>query len=189
MIEYLINGFLIFLARLCDVSLGTLRIVLLARGLRLQASLVGFFEVLIWLLVITWVLKHLDHPFYYIAFAAGFATGNYVGGFIENKLALGNILVRVITRSEPEKLLKALRDAGFIVTSINAEGREGPIIILFSVIKRKKLSQFLSIVEEISPQAFFTIEDIREVGKCLKETKSKTHPIDKLRNFFWLKRK
>ena len=188
--DYLLNGFLIFIARVCDVSLGTIRIALLARGLKLQASIIGFFEVLIWIVVISQIIKHLDHPFYYVAFASGFAFGNYVGLYLENKLAMGNVLIRVITRKEPEKLLNILRENGFIVTSVNAEGKEGPIMVLFSVIKRKQIPKFLTLVQKNCPQAFYTIEDIREVRKYNEEIQPhKANFFNIFKKFFWIKRK
>jgi len=188
--DYIVNGFIIFLARICDVSLGTIRIVLLTRGLKLQASIIAFFEVLIWIIVVSQIIKHLDHPFYYIAFASGFAFGNYVGLTLENKLAIGNVLVRVITRKDPEKLLSILRENGFIITSVNAEGREGPIMILFSVIKRKQISKFLNLIQTHCPQAFYTIEDIREVKRYSGETyPHKTGFFDNFKKFFFIKKK
>jgi uncharacterized protein YebE (UPF0316 family) len=188
--EYLINGFLIFLARICDVSLGTIRIVLLTRGLKLQASIIAFFEVLIWIIVVSQIIKHLDHPFYYITFALGFAFGNYVGLFLENKIAMGNVLIRIITRKDPEKLLKILRENGFIVTSVNAEGREGPIMVLFSVIQRKQIPKFLNLVQKNCPQAFYTIEDIREVKRYSGEIQpQRAGFLDHFKKLFLIKRK
>ncbi|WP_084222215.1 DUF2179 domain-containing protein [Thermodesulfobacterium hydrogeniphilum] len=190
MMNYLINGLFIFIAKICDVSLGTIRIVLLARGLQLQASIIGFFEVLIWVIVVSHIINHLDHPFYYVTFAAGFAFGNYIGLYLENKIAMGNVLIRVMTRSEPEKLLKLLREKGFIVTSVNAEGRDGPIKILFSVVKRKQIPKFLTLVQKNCPQAFYTIEDIRDVKRYGGETPPpKADFLGLFRRFIWIKRR
>lgn len=187
----LIEGaLLIFLARICDVSLGTVRIVLLARGRRLEASLIGFFESLLWIIVTAQIIKHLASPIYYVAFAGGFACGNYVGLVLEAKLALGNVVIRVITRQEPETLIKALRDEGFIVTTVDAQGREGPIVIIFAVVERKRIERFLSIVYQYSPQSFYTIEDVREAKKVVPISRyGDAKLLDFLRKLFGPKRK
>ncbi len=156
---------LIFLARICDVSLGTIRIVLLARGHRLEASLIGFFESLIWIVVTASIIRNLTNPIFYVAFAGGFAFGNYVGLILESRIALGKAIIRVFTRQEPEALTKALREEGFIITTVNAEGRDGPIVIIFAVVSRKEVQRFLELVQKYSPQAFYTVEDVREAKK------------------------
>lgn len=181
---------LIFLARICDVSLGTVRIVLLARGRRLEASLIGFFESLLWIIVTAQIIKHLASPLYYVAFAGGFACGNYVGLILESKLALGNVVIRVLTRQSPDVLIKALRDEGFVITTVNAEGRDGPIMIIFAVVERKRIEHFLSIVHQCSPQSFYTIEDVREAKRALPIPKSgSARFLDFLNRVFWPKRK
>lgn len=96
--------FLIFLSRIFDVSLGTLRIIFVNRGMKYLAPLIGFFEVLIWLIVIGNVMKNIGSPINYIAYAAGFATGNFVGIYLEGKLAMGVILLRIITQKKPKNL-------------------------------------------------------------------------------------
>lgn len=158
-----VNVILIFLSRIVDVSLGTVRIVLISKGMRLQASILGFFEVLIWIVVVSSVLKYISSPIYYVAFAGGFACGNYVGMLIEQKLALGNVLVRIITRFEADKLVSKLREENFIITSLDAEGRDGPVKVIFGITKRKDVRQFINIVNKYNPNAFYTIEDIREI--------------------------
>lgn len=184
------GALLIFLARICDVSLGTIRIVLLARGHRIEASLIGFFESLIWILVTASIIRNLANPVFYVAFAGGFAFGNYVGLLIEGKLALGKAIVRVFTRNEPEVLIKALRDEGFVITTVNAEGRDGPIVIIFAVVNRKDIRGFLNVVDRCSPGAFYTIEDIREAGGSrLSNVGGVGKAVELLKRLFWPKRK
>lgn len=184
------GAILIFLARICDVSLGTVRIVLLARGRRLEASLIGFFESFLWIIVTAQIIRHLSSPLYYVAFAGGFACGNYVGLILESKLALGNVVIRVITRQDPDILIKTLRDEGFIVTTVDAEGRDGPVMIIFAVVERKRIERFLSIVHQCSPQSFYTIEDVREAKRALPIPKGgSSRLLDFLKKVFWPKRK
>ena len=116
---------MVFGARVLDVSLGTLRIIFIARGRRKLAPLLGFFEVLIWIVVVSQVIQNLHSPLAFIAYAAGFATGNYVGMRIEDKLAIGTLVVRVIVPQEASQLMAQLHDAGYGVTSIDARGSTG----------------------------------------------------------------
>src|SRR5512139_2116447 len=130
---------LVFCARVLDVSLGTLRIIFISRGRRKFAPLLGFFEVLIWIVVVSQVIQNLHSPLAFIAYAAGFATGNYVGMWIEDKLAIGTLIVRVIVPQEASQLMARLHDAGYGVTSIDARGSTGQVTLIYTVVKRKDL--------------------------------------------------
>jgi uncharacterized protein YebE (UPF0316 family) len=168
--HWLIMPALIFLARVTDVSFGTIRVIFIARGMRKLAPLFGFFEVLIWLIVISQIFSNLSHWIYYIAYAAGFATGNYVGMVIENRLAIGKAILRVITRVDAEKLVQVLRDRKFLLTEINGEGSGGPVKILFMVVSRVQLPEAISLVKQYNPRAVYTIEDVRFVNEGLPQT-------------------
>ncbi|MCW8859308.1 MAG: DUF2179 domain-containing protein [Deltaproteobacteria bacterium] len=161
---FIIIPVLVFLARILDVSIGTLRIIFVAKGLKSLAALLGFFEALIWLVAVAQVMQNLNSWQTYIAFSLGFATGNYVGIFLEERLALGNLLIRVITRHEANELVQVLRDKGYGVTSIDAQGETGPVKVIFSVVKRKKLTQIIALIKKYNPKAFYTIEDMRYVN-------------------------
>jgi uncharacterized protein YebE (UPF0316 family) len=154
---------LIFLARILDVTFGTLRIIFISRGLGVLAALVGFFEVLIWILAIGQVMQNLQHWITYVAYALGFSAGNLVGIIIERRIAIGNLIVRIITRREADELVKFLRSAGYGVTSIDASGETGPVKVIFTVVKRKKLPDVLALIKRFNPNAFYTIEDVRFV--------------------------
>jgi len=127
--------------------------------------LLGFFESLIWLLAVTQVLQNLNSWQTYIAFALGFATGNYVGVVLEERIALGNLLIRIITRKEADQLVHVLWDEGYGVTSVDAQGETGPVKLIFSITKRKNLGKIISIIKKYNPNAFYTIEDMRYVNK------------------------
>ncbi len=154
---------LIFLARIIDVSIGTLRIIFVSKGFKGLAALLGFFESLIWVLAISQVFQNLSNWVTYVAFAGGFAVGNYVGILLEERLAMGNQILRVITRKDAEALDGYLREAGYAVTSVDAEGIEGAVKILFMVCKRRDLAKVLGIVTCYNPNAFYTVEDVRFV--------------------------
>ncbi len=163
---------LIFLARIMDVSIDTMRVIFISRGYKFLAAFCGFVEVLIWLVVITQIFKNLTNPTYYIAYAAGFATGNYVGMFIEENIALGNVLIRVITRNELNALYDYLRNRGFGVTVISGQGLYGSVKILFSIIPRSDLDEVVATIREVNPQAFYTIEDVRFVTEKDRSNRS-----------------
>jgi len=151
----------IFIARIFDVSIGTLRIILMNRGYKTFAPLLGFVEILIWVIAISKIMENLDNWVNYIFYAAGFATGNYVGMYIEEKLAIGKVGVRIVTKRGAEKLIKNIADQGFGITYIDAKGKYGDVHVIYSTCKRKRLNQLLDLIHEFNPKAFYTIEDIR----------------------------
>lgn len=152
---------LIFMARIMDVAIATLRLMFLARGSRVQASIIGFFEALLWIIVISQVIRNLDNVMCYLAYAAGFSTGTFVGMKIEERLALGTIIMRVITPNLSGALIEELRADGFAVTRVAAEGSKGPVQILFMVLKRAEMKRAVASIHKRYPQAFYTVEDVR----------------------------
>jgi uncharacterized protein YebE (UPF0316 family) len=152
---------LIFCARLCDVSLATVRIILVSRGLRRVAPFIGFFEVLIWLVALGQVMSHLDHPINYIAYAGGFAGGTWLGIYLEGKIALGLVAVQIITTEDATDLIDRLRSEKFGVTSVAARGLAGNVRLIFSVLLRRDLGKVRAIVESTHPKAFLAISDVR----------------------------
>ena len=162
---YVLIPLLIFFARITDVSMGTVRIILVAKGYRTVAPIIGFFEVLIWILAISKIIENLDNWVCYIAYAGGFATGNYVGMKIEEKLALGHELVRVITKRDARDLVEALKNKGFGVTLIHAEGTQGEVGVVYVIVTRKRISIAIKIIENYNPNAIYTIENVRFVNR------------------------
>jgi uncharacterized protein YebE (UPF0316 family) len=152
---------LIFFARVVDVSFGTLRIVYIAKGRRFIAPLLGFVEVLIWLLAIGQIIKNLNNVACYIAYAGGFATGNFMGIWIENKLALGTQVLRIITSRDAIDLINNLKNKGYGVTLLDAEGSQGPVRMIFTIIKRKNLTEVIELIQTYNPKAFYSVEDVR----------------------------
>lgn len=167
--DFLLVPLMIFFARIIDVSLGTLRIVMISKGQKRIAPFLGFFEVLIWLLAIGKIMQNLDNWVCYVAYAGGYATGNYIGMLIEEKLAVGIVQLQIITGSDAAKLLNALKVAGYGTTRLNATGGasgEG-VSVIYSVVRRNDVGKVVSIIGENSPAAFYTIEDVRFVNKGL----------------------
>lgn len=156
--------FLIFTARIIDVTLDTLRIIFISRGNKVVAPILGFFEVLIWLIAITRIMQNLDNWTTYIAYAAGFAVGNYVGLYFEEKLAIGIQVIRVITGKDSKELIHNLHENGFGATTMKAVGKDGPVDIIFLIVQRNVIQDAIAIINRFNPKAFYSIEDVRSLN-------------------------
>ncbi len=152
---------LIFIARVIDVSLGTLRIIFTARGKRQLAPLLGFIEVFIWVAVISQMVRGVNHVVAYLAYAAGFAAGNYVGMWIENRLAIGTVVLRIILAQSGDILANTLHEAGYGVTRVDGMGANGPVKLIYTIVRRKALPGVLEIIHQTTPKAFIAIEEVR----------------------------
>lgn len=155
---------LIFISRVTDVTLDTLRIVFISRGNKVVAPILGFFEILIWLVAITRIMENLDNVTTYFAYALGFAVGNYVGLLVEEKLAMGTQLIQIITATDASLLIEKLREKGFGATAIDAVGKNGAVHVIFVIARRKIIHQVIGIINHFNPKAFYSIEDVRSVN-------------------------
>ncbi len=171
--SYAIMPLLIFLARICDVSIGTMRIILVSKGNRKIAPILGFFEVLIWIIAISKIMQNLDNYINYVAYAAGFATGNFVGMIIEEKLAMGIQMIRVFTNEKGMDLVKILNSNGFGATTIEAHGAMEKVHLVYSIVHRNELEKVLDIINKFNPRAFFTIEDVKMVNEGIFNPRKK----------------
>jgi uncharacterized protein YebE (UPF0316 family) len=173
--QWVILPLLIFLARVADVSLGTVRVIFVSRGMKYFAAIMGFFEVLIWILVIGQIMKNLSNPLCYIAYAGGFAMGNFVGICIGEKLSLGVAILRVITNKNTEKLIGDFKTHGYGVTSIDGQGSAGQVKLIFSIVKRSHLEEAIGLIKKFDPTAFYSIDDINFVEKGVFAIKPKKY--------------
>ncbi|WP_167608806.1 DUF2179 domain-containing protein [Maribellus sediminis] len=179
---YVLLPALIFFSRVMDVTIGTIRIVMVSKGHKIWAPILGFFEVLIWLVAITKIIQNLDNWICYIAYGLGFAAGNYVGLIIEEKMALGIVKLQIITRKEASKLIENLKAAGYGITHHNAKGSSENVSIIYSIIKRSEIKKVEDIVKTTNPKAFYSIEDIKFVSEGV-------FPLGKTRVVPWRKGK
>ncbi|NHJ25254.1 MAG: DUF2179 domain-containing protein [Candidatus Lokiarchaeota archaeon] len=154
---------LIFSFRVVDVALGTLRIVFISQGRKKLAPLVGFFEMLIWLFAMGQIFSNLTNIIYYIAYASGFAMGNYTGLILESKISLGLLSLHLIVRENHEELVKTLKAQGYGLTTLTAEGLKTSVKLVILVIKRKNLAKILDIIKNVTPNAFMSIENVKSV--------------------------
>jgi uncharacterized protein YebE (UPF0316 family) len=148
----------IFLAETCVVTLSTLRTIFLGRGMRILAPLLGFFEVSIWLFAIGEVMRNLGDVRCALSFAGGFTLGNFLGILIEQKLALGSVMVRTITNRDTDPLVETLREAGYGVTCQDGEGATGPVRVVLTVVPRRSLSRVIGLLKAFDPEVFFSVD-------------------------------
>jgi uncharacterized protein YebE (UPF0316 family) len=158
---WIILPVLIFLARILDVSIGTLRLIFVSKGFKIYAPILGFFEVVIWLLAIGQIMQHLDNFMCYFAYGLGFATGNYIGIYLDEKMSLGTVLIRVVPKFDTTNLINHLRADNFGTSVVDIEGMTGKLKMIFTIVKRKDLKDVMRIIQEHNPQAFVTIEDVK----------------------------
>lgn len=157
------NALLIFVLRLTDVSLGTIRIIMTTRGHRVWAAAIGFVEVSIWVVAISRVIGHIDTVWSVVGYGAGFASGTLLGMWIENKLALGTMDIHIVSATKGPALAQRLREEGCGATQMQAEGRSGPVTLITVVAPRKRVPEVLRLINEVDPGAFITVEDTRQV--------------------------
>jgi uncharacterized protein YebE (UPF0316 family) len=156
---------MIFFARICDVTLGTLRVIFVARGQKYIAPFLGFFEVFIWVIVISELLTSANNIICYVAYAGGYATGNFVGMIVEERIAIGMVMVRIFASKGGKELAERFSEKGFGVTLMHAEGSEGIVDILQVVVARKFGNDIEKILNDFNPNIFYVTEDVRSVKK------------------------
>ncbi len=159
--KWILLPLLIFLGRVLDVSIGTVRLIFVARGYRNLAPILGFFEILIWLAAIRQIMANLTNPLYFAAYAGGFATGTYVGMYLEDKISIGKVMLRIITKKNAEQISENLRKMGHFVTVSQAKSGEEDVNIIFTVIRRHEIHKVAYMIKELSPHAYYSVEDVR----------------------------
>lgn len=151
----------IFIGRICDVTLGTLRIIFVSKGKRNIAPLIGFCEVFIWVIVISQILSRTNDLIAYVAYAGGYATGTYVGMLVESKLAFGVLLYRIFSKEEGSQLIRMLSENGFGATLVEGKGSIGKVDVVEIVVARKQMKEVENLIKDFDQNAFYVTEDIR----------------------------
>jgi uncharacterized protein YebE (UPF0316 family) len=175
---WIVLPLLIFLARIFDQSVGTLRMIYVAKGLKNMVPLLAFFESLIWLLAIGQIMQHLDNWLCYLAYAGGFATGNWVGMLLDERLSIGNVIIRIIVKERAIDLAAFLSEKKYGITVLDAEGATGKVKVIFSIVKRKDAKNVISIINEYDPHSFYTIEEVRTVNEGVFRTSRRRNLLD-----------
>lgn len=171
--QWVLFPLFIFVCRVCDVSLSTLRSVLSAKGKRKIVPFIGFFEVLLWIIAVSSILKNLNNIMCYVAFASGYSVGIFVGLAIEEKLAIGTQVIRIITKHHSMDITDALNAENYGVTSVDAMGARGPVKMIFTIVKRKEVPHVIDIIHAKQPDAFYSVEDCKDATQVRYGKKSK----------------
>ncbi len=186
--SWIVLPLLIFISRIADVTIGTVRHIFVSRGMTKLAPVVGFFEVLIWLVVISQVIRNLANPLCYIAFAGGYATGNYIGMRLVEKLSLGLVLIRIITQKDSACLVESLHEKQFGVTVLDGHGAKGKVQVIFTVVKRAHILEVEELIKKFNPHAFYTIEEIGDVEKGVFPMRKKWTDTNPFQVFSFLRK-
>ncbi len=161
----ILGGLVIFLFRTLSITMSTVRTILIMRGMKLISAVVGFFEVLIFILVIGQVVQDISNYWNVMGYCLGFSAGTWIGMIIEERMAMGFVAMRLVSVKASQEIAQALREAGCGVTELVAMGKDGPVWMLEAVVSRKDLQEVLNIAMKIDNEAFVTAEDIRSVRK------------------------
>jgi uncharacterized protein YebE (UPF0316 family) len=159
--SFVVVPILIFFARICDMTLDTVRIIFVSKGYKYISAVLGFFEVIIWLVAITQIMSNLTNIFCYLAYGAGFATGNFVGMVIEEKISLGKVSLKVVARKNASKIIEEIEKLGHLVTVTDAYSEAGSVKIIYAVMQRKEVSHVVEIIKKLNPTAFYWVEEVR----------------------------
>ncbi len=168
-LQTLLTGLVIFVARICDVSLGTIRTIMIVQGKSVVAFVLGFVEIIIWIAIVSTVVHNIrETPLLVVFYAFGFATGNVVGIAVERRLGFGMMILRVISRDKGKLIADRLRGLGQAVTIFQGEGMRGPVLELYIACRRRDLKWLLPIVREEDADAFYLTEQARDVSKVVR---------------------
>ena len=155
----------IFVLRVANMSLDTIRVMMVMRGRKLAAWILGFIQTVIYVGVLTTVIRDITNVLNLVAYAGGFATGNVVGMWVEERLAIGHINLRIISPKLGTAIVQRLREKGYAVTEIPARGKDGAVTLLNASIYRRHVGEVMAIVQEVDADAFMTAEDMRPVRR------------------------
>lgn len=178
--SWIILPLLIFISRLGDVTMATLRHIFISKGLKKIVPILGFFEVLIWLVAMRQVFSHLDNIACFIAWAAGFSAGTYLGMYIEERLAIGTQIIRIITAEDIIRLTDVLKKRNQGITIVDGHGAVGPVKLIFTIVKRTNKKEVIELIHLYAPKAFYSIEDVKGSERGVFTDTGNSTPIGRL---------
>lgn len=178
--SWIILPLLIFISRLGDVTMATLRHIFVSKGFKKIVPILGFFEVLIWLVAMRQVFSHLDNVACFIAWAAGFSAGTYLGMYIDERLAIGTQIIRIITAEDIIPLTDALKKRNQGIIIVDGHGAVGPVKLIFTIVKRTNKAQVIELIHVHTPNAFYSIEDVKGSEHGVFADNGNSTPISRL---------
>lgn len=177
-ISYLLLPALIFLARLADVTVATVKLMFVVNNARKMAAILGFFEALITIMALSRIMQDASNLLAFVMYAAGFASGTYVGMWIESKMAYGSVLIRIISKEMPEELFQYLSEKKYNFSLVDGYDAFGNTRVLFTVCKRSNTQDMLNHLEQIAPQALYTVESVKQASLNLIPNSSTTSKVN-----------
>lgn len=166
-ISYILLPALIFLARLADVTVATVKLMFVVNNVRKMAAILGFFEALITIMALSRIIQDANNLPAFVMYAAGFASGTYVGMWIEQKMAYGNVLIRIISKDMPEELFQYMAEHRYRFSLVDAYDELGNTRVLFTVCKRSNAGALLAHLERVAPDAYYTVEGVKQASHDL----------------------
>ncbi len=179
--SYVVLPLFIIFARIGDVTIGTIRIVMVSKGEKVLAPLLGFFEVIIWLIAMSKIIQNIDNWIAYVAYGTGFASGNYIGLLIEERMAVGIVQLQIITKANAENLIAKLKETGYGVTYHDANGPDGKVAVIYSIIKRSEVNRLVEIIRTYNPKAFYSVADVKFINKGVQSPSISISPLKRWR--------
>ena len=155
----------IFTARIVDVSMGTLRVIFIAKGFKYYAPIIGFFESVIWLLAISQIILNITNPWLIVVYGLGFSAGTFSGIWLEEKISLGKARIRFVIRTNYIAVMDALENEGYLLTVVTAGYKRDNAKVVTLLTDRRKVKKVLKIVNGINPKVFYSVEDVRKVSE------------------------
>lgn len=166
----------IFIAEVCVVTISTIRSIFVSRGMKVAAAVLGLFEASIWLFAVGLVFQNLTNLSCSVAYAAGFTLGNYLGVLLEEKVALGSVLLRVVTPRDASALVGDLAARGYGVTRMDGRGANGPVEVVLTVVKRKELGRVVALVKRFDAGVFYSVDDLYSAAAGVSPVKRSPFP-------------
>ena len=179
--SYVLLPLLIICARIGDVTIGTIRIVMVSKGEKMLAPLLGFFEVIIWLIAMSKIIQNIDNWIAYVAYGAGFASGNYIGLLIEERMAVGIVQLQIITKTNADNLIAKLKETGYGITYHDANGPDGKVAVIYSIIKRSNMNHIVKIIRTHNPKALYSVADVKFINKDVQTPSFSIPPLKRWR--------
>jgi uncharacterized protein YebE (UPF0316 family) len=164
MFEIIYSAGLIILLRICDVSLGTIRTILIIQSKKYFAGAIGFIEILIWIFAMRYIVQHIDNTLNLISYATGFGLGTMIGVSIEQALGLWYVQVNMISKEKTDLITEILRENNHGVTILPAEGKQGEVSMVFTVINKKRFKKLKELINKIDPEVFINVQPAEPLG-------------------------
>lgn len=171
--NFVIMPILIFIARLLDVTFGTIRVISISQGYKYSAVLVGFLEIFVWVIAAQQVLTKMNNYTWIFAYCLGYALGNYVGIVISEKLSIGKVSIRVILKKKINEIKNELIQNNFRITILEGKGAKSKSIVLFTIVKSKEINKVINIINKHNSKAFYSIENVKSIKESSFKKKNK----------------